>query len=294
MTKTAKAAFTDGLRRRFAAFRTCEVVLTSYFFYTAAMATWYALPARQQVAGWTLPLVLSLLALWETRFTRRWSSIMRDWAPLAFILPGYWQADWFSYPALHDWQSTWIGWDRVLLEGTGLRSGIEMWGGALPSLFETAYLLLYSIPPLSLGLVYFYAGRRSVDRFLTALLCGTLLVYALLPHFPTVSPRISFPGEDLPSYAGKARSMNLYLLDHFDIGNSVFPSGHVAVAFSTAFGLLLVMPGRRRVWSTAFLTATAVLIATVYGRYHYLADGLASIGISLVSWRFTRALFANA
>ena len=63
-----------------------------------------------------------------------------------------------------------------------------------------------------------------------------------------------------------------------------FPSGHVAVAFSSGFGLLRAMPRKRWWWSAIFATATMVYIATVYGRYHYAADGIASIGISTAAW----------
>ena len=90
------------------------------------------------------------------------------------------------------------------------------------------------------------------------------------------------------------RIVNLWLLDHCDISSSVFPSGHVAVAFSCAFGLLRAVPERRWVYLSAFAAAMIVFTATIYCRYHYAADGLASIAITTAGWRVTEALDRHA
>jgi hypothetical protein len=39
------------------------------------------------------------------------------------------------------------------------------------------------------------------------------------------------------------------------------------------------------VWVTAFAVAFIVYVSTVYGRYHYAVDGLASIVITAIAWR---------
>jgi membrane-associated phospholipid phosphatase len=44
------------------------------------------------------------------------------------------------------------------------------------------------------------------------------------------------------------------------------------------------MPRKRWWWGGIFTAATLVFIATVYGRYHYAVDGIASIGISTGAW----------
>ena len=284
----------SALCHSFAPYRTSELLLLAYFTYTAFLASFHALPARQQAIAWCIPFTLWLLARMEARFSRKWSSVVRDWAPLGLILPGYWQADWFEYASWNDWQVAWNGWDRVLLHQAGMRAAIEAFGWPIPSLLETVYLLLYAVPALALGAVYWYAGRRNADRYLTTLFAGTLVAYVLLPHFPTVSPRLAFPGQDLPSFTGFSRAVNVFLLDNFDVSKSVFPSGHVAVAFSTAFGLLRAVPARARVWAPAFALAASVFVATVYCRYHYAADGFASIGISILSWRLTEVLSTDA
>ena len=89
-----------------------------------------------------------------------------------------------------------------------------------------------------------------------------------------------FAGQDLPGIDTIVRRVNLWILDHGDIRSSVFPSGHVAVGFSAAFAMWLAAPARRSLGWTLLAGAVMVWITTIYGRYHYAADGLASLAVS--------------
>ena len=98
------------------------------------------------------------------------------------------------------------------------------------------------------------------------------------------SPRLAFAGQDLPHVQTLWRAVNVWVLDRLDISTSVFPSGHVAVAFSSAFGLKRALPERPGMFIAILAVAAAVFAATVYGRYHYAIDGIASIGVCLAAW----------
>jgi membrane-associated phospholipid phosphatase len=133
--------------------------------------------------------------------------------------------------------------------------------------------------------VYAFAGRRFADHYLLVLLLGTFAAYALIPLVPVVSPQTAFPGADLPVAMTVPRAINVWMLDDLDNAVTVFPSGHSAVAFSSAFGLLAVFGRRPLIWMPAFLLAVLVYVATTYGRYHYFVDGLMSIAIAAFVWR---------
>jgi membrane-associated phospholipid phosphatase len=226
----------------------------------------------------------------ETCRTRPWSRVVREWIPLGLILVAYWQIDWFAGTALTRWQQVWLGWDRWILETMGLRAAVECAGGVLPGVLELVYFCLYFIPPACLFVLYATGRRARIGRFLTTALLGTFLAYALLPHFPSVSPLAAYPGLDLPHYSNLFRTLNGWFHANLDIATSVFPSGHVAVAFSAAFGLLRALPERRRLAVPFFAAAGLVLVATVYCRYHYAADGLASVAVSAFAWRASALL----
>lgn len=276
-------------------YRRAEKIVIAYFVYNAVMVSIRAEPALHRLLAWLVPLAVWTAIGLEARFSRGWSRVVRDWATLGLILVAYRQVDWLGGGhAVAAWQRTWAGWDELLLRGAGLQAAIERFGALLPTSLELAYLLLYSVPAICLGALYWYGKRDQIDRFLTTMFLGTLTAYALLPHFPSVAPRVAFPGQELPHYSSLFRSVNLWLLDHCDIAVSVFPSGHVAVAFSCAFGLLRAIPERRALCALMIAVAAVVYTATVYGRYHYAADGLASIFIALIAWLFCEVIDRNA
>jgi membrane-associated phospholipid phosphatase len=199
--------------------------------------------------------------------------------------------DWFA-PAVfdHRLENRWIVWDRWLLDTAGLRAGIESLGPVGPFLFELCYLLVYAVGPVAITAVLFNGGRRKVDRLWFAYLAGTLSTYALFPYFPSEPPRSAFPNMDLPHVVTVFRSLNLFIVGGYGIHSSVFPSAHVSSALSAGWGLLATLPKNRR-WIGWCMAAYgfAVAIATIYGRYHYLADAIAGTGMSMLALLAIRA-----
>jgi membrane-associated phospholipid phosphatase len=264
--------------------RTAERVVLTFFVYTAVLSLAYGLSPLKCAIAILTPMMVFALACAESCWgSTRWS-IAREWLLPGTVIGGYWQMGWFSSGHNAHWETTWLGWDRVILETWGLRQLAEHSLTFIPGLLELSYLLLYAIPPVCLGILYWRRARLQVDRFLVVFAMGTLTVYALLPLVAVQSPRLAFPGQDLPAAQGIWRGINVWILDHLDISTSVFPSGHVAVAFSCAFGMKRALPDSRLVFGFLLFAALLVFSATIYGRYHYAVDGFASIVICAVCW----------
>lgn len=98
----------------------------------------------------------------------------------------------------------------------------------------------------------------------------------------------------MPDITTVWRTVNVWLLDKWDISSSVFPSGHVAVAFSCAFGILRALPEKRGAFLSVLTIAAMIFTATVYCRYHYFVDGLASLIISATAWLALTAIDRDA
>ena len=271
-----------------AVFRLSELIFIAYFIYTAALAL--VLPLKPP-----LPLVIvSLNALILGGFAllaraaglrhRLFLEVLRDWYPAPLMLLAYREMGWFAQPhtSFH-LENTWVRWDRALLNDWGLKRLIESAGAAGPAVLETAYLLVYAVAPFAMAMFYVYRHRERVDAFLVTFLLGILGCYALFPYFPSEPPRTVFPGQDFPSVTTAVRRLNWWLLGGYGIHTSVFPSAHVAGSFSAAWASIRLLPEHR--WVGRFLLMLAVLIATatVYGRYHYLADALAGFAVSLLA-----------
>lgn len=263
--------------------RRSEWLLAVFFLYTAALVQWRGFPQRS-VLALLIPVALVALAQADSLSSGRFWSMMRDWVPALLVLIAYWSADWAPKPhGGHALENVLIEWDRKLLNDLGLRVTIERFGALLPAILELAYSLIYAVPPLAIAYFYIRRERRRIDDFLFPFLLGTLMTYSMLPHFPSEAPRFVFAGQDLPGVETIFRRFNLWILSRCDIHSSIFPSGHVTVGFSAAFAMLLALPENRRIGWALVAVALLVLVNTVYGRYHYLADGLAGLGVSLVA-----------
>ena len=281
-------------RTSIVAIRRSEWVIAGFLIYAAvtAVALPVAPPIRNLIVLLNLAVILtySLLIYFDSGKSVLALSVVRDWLPLAVILLAYREMGWFALP--HHGQmleAHWVMWDRLILRG-GAKATIEAFGPLLPSILEIAYSLVYALAPFSIAMLYLYGHRDKVDRFLLIFAAGVLLCYAQFPFWPSEPPRVVFFGEDFPLYDTAFRRFNWWMLGNYGIHTSVFPSAHVAGAFSAAFGMWRAMP--RVKWISRFLLAMAVLIAvaTVYGRYHYLADAatglvMAVLAIALQAFR---------
>lgn len=258
--------------------RSSEWLAVSFFVYVAVLAPFYF------GAPWRAFALAAVVYLWFA-LAGKWKPVYRDFAPLAVAIVAYREMDWFT-PAAHDQhlERAWIIWDRLALDGLGMRAGIESAGPLLPNFLELCYTLVYGVAPLALLALFRCAKREAINRFWMVYLAGTMGAYALFPFFPSEPPRIAFPGDDMPHVTAVVRQVNLAILGNYGIHSSVFPSAHVSSVFSAAWALLAILPQRRWIgWSFAAY-GVCVAVVTIYGRYHYAADVVAGLAVSLVSF----------
>jgi membrane-associated phospholipid phosphatase len=270
---------------RAAGFRWSERVIIAFLIYAAGLAAILsvALPVGKLVVIVNLAVILTYSLLNHYDFGGRTTVIglVRDWLPLALILLAYREVGWLALPHYgHALETQWVIWDRAILHG-GMAAAVEAFGSVLPSALEIAYALVYALAPFCVAVLYLYRRRDRVDRFLFIFALGVLLCYAQLPLWPSEPPRTIFLGQDLPAYLTVFRRFNLWTLGNYGIHTSCFPSGHVAAAFSACFGMRQALPEHK--WVSRFLLVMALLIATatVYGRYHYVADAAAGFSIAV-------------
>jgi len=256
-----------------------EKVVLAYFIYLPCLGLIRQLGISVLLLSAAIPAVLWVLLQVQSRSAWRPVEIARDWWPLGLILVGYWAMGWFATPPRAALQIELVRIDRLLLYNAHLQALIEATGAFVPAILETVYLLLYAIPPACLGILYACGARSQVPRFLLLLFAGTFATYALLPYVPVIAPRLAFPGADLPHYDGLSGRFTIWLLDRFDISTSVLPSGHVAVALSSALGMFAALPRRPIFGWCALGLAVLVYLATIYCRYHYAIDGFMSVVI---------------
>ncbi|HEX7359832.1 MAG TPA: phosphatase PAP2 family protein [Bryobacteraceae bacterium] len=269
-------------------FRISEWLLLAFFGYAALLIPWF--PDRPRLRRYPIVLfafVCSLIAAVacgeKSRFARR-LSYFRDWLPLGLTLLAFSEMKLFvprQFTGRRE--ASWIRWDDRFLVGWRARSCIESMGKTIPFYLEFCYLLVYGVAAYCVAILYVTGKRSLVDRFLTIYLTGTLPAYALFPYFPSQPPRTLFPAVAAPSMTSWVCKLNWKILDSTPVQSGVFPSAHVSSAFSAAWAMLLLFPRRKLIGGGLVVYASSVSLATIYGRYHYIADVVAGFGISLVA-----------
>jgi membrane-associated phospholipid phosphatase len=269
--------------------RTSEWVLVSFFAYIAVIAPWF--PRRPLLKSQPSLLFIVLTALFillaraeRIRRLRGVISFARDILPIAATLLAFKELGLFQPLHFHHhYENIWIHWDDVVLRQWRVRRAIESAGPAIPMFLEVCYFLVYGVGLFGVAVLYAARRRVQVDTLLSLYVFGTLLAYSFFPYFPSEPPRIAFPHVDEPHAVTAIRQLNLWILEKGTIHSGVFPSAHVSSAFSAAWAMFFVLPRRKILaWGMVFY-AGSVSVATVYGRYHYVADVIAGFGVSCVA-----------
>jgi membrane-associated phospholipid phosphatase len=268
--------------------RVHEWMFVGFFAYIAAISPLFQtrprLHGQPLVAFFAVSFALVIIARLQRTRLAFGIEIARDWLPIVFVFLAFRVMDYYA-PSQYDFltEMSWIRWDWILLDGYKLREGIESFGAVIPTYLEICYLLVYGVSIYCIARLTAVAGRKAINRFWNIFLLGTLGAYTIFPYFPTEPPRYAFPDIAMPTIITGVRQLNLYLLDRTTIHSGVFPSAHVSCAFSAAFAMLLLMPGKQRDGWWLLIYAMSVSVATIYGRYHYAVDVFAGFGISLLA-----------
>ncbi|MBI4908813.1 MAG: phosphatase PAP2 family protein [Acidobacteria bacterium] len=267
------------------AVRASEYVIAAFFLFTSLLGAVLPLAFEMRLRLWCAALIVTLLYALLLRYSNRvWVDYLRDWVPQALMILAYRQMNWFA-PETHTFQleQQWIQLDRWFLDTLHVRAIVESFGVLLPSMLELSYSLVYAIPPLTMLLLYWHRQRDKADLVLTIYLLALFSCYAQFPFWPSEPPRTAFPLLDLPTVMTPFREFNLWLVGSYGIHTSVFPSAHVAGVLAAAMAMARVLPRARAITTAYFVYASLVALATVYGRYHYLADAIAGLVMGAVA-----------
>ena len=242
----------------------------------------------------------------------RMASPIRDWLPTLLMLLAYRESGLFikADPA-HRLDHLFIMWDRTMLHSRWVEWALYSCAPWLQHYLEMFYLLCYPLVPL--GFAALYLARSSImaqreprgsglgadlyheplhpavvfDKFWTAVLLATLFCYAVYPFFPLTPPRVLFNDVPGPPVSPLLRHMNLWVLDRLSVQVCLFPSAHAAAVTATALAVRAYMP---RLGILFCIAALSVAAATVYGRYHYMADTVAGVLVGVVAFMVTRRI----
>lgn len=249
--------------------------LAAAYFGILAAAGWRA-PRRAR--GWAYAAGAILLVI-VARFTLSWEA--RAWMPHAYLVLGYWIPAAFTRLPPDARFERWLERMDQRLGGARVFAGrFPLSGSRAPGLgiWELAYLLCYPLVPAAFTSVFMRADAATVTRFWIAVLLAGYACYGTLPWTAARPPRSASARE--PVRRGIAR-FNTYVHGRLSHHLNTFPSGHVAVSVAAALVVCGVSPAA----GAAFIViATAIAIAAVVERYHYLVDVLLGVAVGALAW----------
>jgi hypothetical protein len=248
-----------------------------YFGAQTALAWLRPLSAsrRLQITAIGLPMCGAILWL-----ARNAGTSVRDWAPAAIILVGYYLSGRFFVrpsPSLERWLAAW---DRRLLGDPAAR--FARWPRSLLVCLEILYMGCFLLVPAGFAALAATGRAALADRYWTLVAGAEFGAFAPLSLVQTrppwaLEPKVAPPhGVDGAVHRFASRAVR-----DFTINANTFPSGHVAGSLAVAFALLGPMP---RVGAVFLSLAASISVACVVGRYHYVVDAVAGCTLALVIW----------
>jgi membrane-associated phospholipid phosphatase len=254
--------------------RSFEWVACAYFGYLV-LACWVprlSSPRRACLIG--AALLAAAVVVLIARSENAW---LRQAAPLAYILAGYFLSGYlFASPstATEAWL---IGWDRRLLGDPTTR--FHSWPRALVAGLELIYMGCFLLIPAGAAILLFTDRAILVDRYWTMVMGAEFAAFAPLAFIQTRPP---WALERKPELADPViHRLASQMVQHLTIRVNTFPSGHAAGSFAVALAVIGALP-----WIGALLLAlaAAICVACVVGRYHYAIDVAAGIVVALGLW----------
>ena len=262
----------------------------SYLAVTAALIAILgdAVPGRGWLIAVHLTLSASLLSLNRAQPSVRVLRVIRDWHPLMLFPLLYKEVELLA-AVIGDWRLTTAipAWESALFAGQpSLYLSERLAFVPLSEYLHFCYLAYVIVIP-SVTTYWYVTGRREafgeLVLMLSAVLLGSYLFFILLPV-------------DSPYYLSQRLGPPLSGHFFFDLAHQMsarggarggaFPSAHVSGAVVVS---LVAWRHQRRLAYLLLPITAGVMLATVYGRFHYVLDTFAgaALGVAVVvAYRF--------
>lgn len=271
------------------ALRLCSVAVAAWLLGTVVPVVHYA-----RETGGVAPVIAHVFAAVAVVVVLirdvRAPQLLRDWLPLASVPFLYLEARWpiaglgrpHADAAIHAWELA------IFPSDPSRALAVRFHSAPLSEVLHAAYLSYYALiylPPLVL---YVRGRREEFAETNLALAVAFAMCFTSFLVFPVDGPRFMTGAAAAPD--GPIRTLTLALLNGASTRGTAFPSLHVAASVvASACALRFVRP-----LGYGLLPITvALMIATVYGGFHYAVDVWAGVLVGAVSLCAVRLLWTQ-
>jgi membrane-associated phospholipid phosphatase len=205
----------------------------------------------------------------------------RHWYPLPLYIFFFEELQGLVHAIFPGWFDRWlISFDYNF---AGVHPAAWLAGFATPALndfmqfsYMTYFLFLVILP----AILYVQNQRTAFWAVMASTAIAHYSVYVIAVLFPVESPYFALASLHLAPLTGGALTATIQFIERFGrVHGAAFPSAHVAGSMVALLAARRYKPWLFWICLPLFLS---MCVATVYGRYHYLADVLAGIAVGAV------------
>jgi membrane-associated phospholipid phosphatase len=207
----------------------------------------------------------------------------RHWYPLALYI--------FLFEELgHLVHAIFSGWfDRALVAFDYHLAGVHpsVWltrfaSPALNDFMQFAYMTYFAYLVLLPAMLYVSGEERPFWTVMVSTAIAHYSVYVIAILLPVESPYFSLASLNTQPLSGGLATALISLIEQFArVRGAAFPSAHVA---GSMVALLAAWRYRRWLFWATLPFFVSMCVATVYGRYHYVADVLAGLVVGRIGF----------
>jgi len=210
------------------------------------------------------------------RSRNRAKQFARHWYPLPLYIFFFEELQGLVHAIFPGWCDRWlISFDYNF---AGVHPAAWAAGFATPALndfmqfsYMTYFLFLVILP----AILYVENQRTAFWTVMASTAIAHYSVYVVAVLFPVESPYFALASLHLAPLTGGAFTTTIQFIERFGrVHGAAFPSAHVAGSMVALLAAQRYKPWLFRICLPFFLS---MCVATVYGRYHYVADVLAGI-----------------
>jgi len=254
--------------------RSSEWVSLVYFAALTAIAWLRPLPALRRAQITAIGLLSSITVVAVARLA---PPLVRDWTPPLIILAGYFLSGRFFVNPSPSFEGWLIAWDRRLLGDPATR--FSRWPRAVLAYLEIVYIGCFVLVPAGFAALAWTGRGALADSYWTLVTAAEFGSFASL-GVAQARPPWMVERKAVLSDRSVHRAASM-MVEHLTIRANTFPSGHVAGSLAVALAVIRALPGLGLV---LLFLAGSIAAACIVGRYHYIADVVTGVLLTLVIW----------
>jgi membrane-associated phospholipid phosphatase len=209
--------------------------------------------------------------------------LVRHWYPLPLYIFFFEELQGLVHLIFPGWFDRWLVQFDYNLAGVHPSVWLARFANpALNDAMQFAYMTYFLFLVMLPAILYFEKDFVAFWTVMTATALAHYSVYVVAVLFPVESPYFSLASLHSTSLAGGPFTATIELVEHYGrVHGAAFPSAHVA---GSMVAMLAARRYKPRLYWICLPFFAAMCIATVYGRYHYVADVIAGIAVGAMGW----------